>query len=526
MKQISIILATALLLIGSGAGLAASQEAPTASVKQASLPASLTPKPPPEPRINGPKVFGVRPGHPLVFTIPATGDRPMAFSARGLPEGLNLEAATGRLSGVLKTPGTHNVTLIAQNARGKAERAFRIVVGEKIALTPPMGWCSWNSWGGNIDADKIRAAAKGMAESGLINHGWCYVNIDDGWQGLRTGPEGALQGNKKFPNMKGLCDYVHGLGLKIGTYSTPWRLSYLRFAGEAADTADGKYYRRVGRVPAYPEQEDRPAGAGESGIRESGFRFDEVDARQWAAWGFDMLKYDWKPADVRNTKRMADALRASGRDIIFYICTTPLPDAKELAALANSFATRGIRDNGSSLIAMMVAPDPWKGLASPGHWNDHDQLSLGTTARGHKTGLTPDEQYAHVSLWCLLSAPLFLSCDLSHLDDFTRGLVTNDEVLEVDQDPLGKEAEPIHKDGDLQVWVKDMEDGSKAIGLFNLGPSVMQAAVPWKTLHIEQPQRVRDLWRQRDLPNIGDQIQTEIPSHGVMLMRAWPGGRP
>jgi alpha-galactosidase len=526
MKQIGIILAIALLLIGSGAGLAASQEVPTASVKQASLPVPLTPKPPPEPRINGPKVFGVRPGHPLVFTIPATGDRPMAFSARGLPEGLNLEAATGRLSGVLKTPGEHNVTLIAQNARGKTERAFRIVVGEKIALTPPMGWNSWNCWGGNIDARKIRAAAKGMVESGLINHGWSYINIDDAWQGLRAPPEGALQGNDRFPDMGKLCDEVHALGLKIGLYSTPWRISFAGYAGEVADTPDGKYFRRPDRPAKRPEVHDRPTSGPATAPART--RFEHVDARQWARWGIDYLKYDWRPIDPHNTKMMGDALRASGRDIVYSLSNAAdFDQAATWAELANCWrTTRDIRDSWASMSGIGFSQDRWKQFAGPGHWNDPDMLYVGRRGNGRPSNMTPDEQYTHISLWCLLAAPLLLGCDLQKPDDFTLGLLTNDEVLEVNQDSLGKQAGLIHKDGDLQVWVKDMEDGSKAIGLFNLGPSPMQAAVPWKTLHIEQPQRVRDLWRQCDLPNIGDQSQTEIPSHGVMLMRAWPGGRP
>jgi alpha-L-fucosidase len=186
--------------------------AAASAVRQAEI---LTPPAPDGPRVNGPSVFGVRPGSPFLFSIPATGKRPMKFSAKGLPKGLKLDADTGRITGALKKAGEFTVKLQAKNALGTAEKSFRIVVGEGIALTPPRGWNSWNCWGDKVDADKVLRSARALVASGLDQHGWSHINIDDAWQGARSGPINALQPDpKRFPDMKRLCDEIHNLGLK------------------------------------------------------------------------------------------------------------------------------------------------------------------------------------------------------------------------------------------------------------------------------------------------------------------------
>ena len=188
---------------------------------QTGAPEIRTPPPPHTPRINGPDIFGVRPDHPFLYHIPTTGDRPMEFSADKLPAGLTLDSKTGDITGSLKKTGKYTVTLHAKNAQGANERKFRIVAGETIDLTPAMGWNSWNHYAGRITQDIVLQNAKAMVDSGLINHGWTYINIDDTWQGKRTGKDQALQGNEKFPDMQGMCDAIHEMGLKFGIYSTP-----------------------------------------------------------------------------------------------------------------------------------------------------------------------------------------------------------------------------------------------------------------------------------------------------------------
>ncbi|NSW56566.1 MAG: NPCBM/NEW2 domain-containing protein [Armatimonadetes bacterium] len=466
-------------------------------------PVILTPKPGPEPRINGPKVFGARPGNPFLFKVPATGDRPLTYAAEGLPEGLSIDPDTGIITGSVVQVGTYRAIITVSNALGSKSRELRIEIGEGIALTPPMGWNSWNCWAGAVDEDKVRRCARAMVSTGLVDHGWSYVNIDDTWQAARGGPLNALQGNEKFPDLKGLCDEIHSLGLKAGIYSTPWITSYAGFPGGSSNSEDGSWNRERGHGK---------------------FGFEEADAKQFAAWGFDYLKYDWNPNDVPHVEKMAVALRASGRDIVYSLSNSaPYELASEWMRLAHCWRTTGdITDRWSSVSGIGFSQDPWGPFAGPGHWNDPDMLVVGEVGWGpnlHPTHLTPNEQYSHISLWCLLSAPLLLGCDLEKLDDFTLSLLTNDEVLEINQDPLGEQARRVAVTGKTEVWCKYLEDGSRAVGLFNRGETEVTVTAHWPDLWIQGPQRVRDLWRQEDLDVFTDHFEAKVPRHGVVLVK-------
>jgi alpha-galactosidase len=480
----------------------------------------LSPPAPAAPRINGPRVFGVRPGSPFLFTVPVSGERPVRYAADKLPEGLKIDANTGRITGVLTKPGTYVTTLRATNAKGKAEQKLRIEVGEHIALTPPMGWNSWNAWGGEVDQDKMLRSARAMAASGLVNHGWSYINIDDAWQGARGGKYNALQGNEKFPDIKALCGEVHSLGLKAGIYSTPWVQSYAGYPGGSLNTLDVAWKKTEG--PKQVNKKILPWAIGKHS-------FATNDAKQWADWGIDYLKYDWSPIEVPETEEMAKALRASGRDIVLSLSNNaPFAGAADWARLANAWRTTGdIRDTWTSMSHIGFAQDRWHTYAGPGHWNDPDMLVVGHVGWGkpHPTRLTPNEQYTHISLWSLLSAPLLLGNDLEHLDPFTLNLLTNDEVLAVDQDPLGREAAQVVVDGRRQVWAKEMEDGSRVVGLFNLSRNEQPVSIEWSKLGLKGAQRVRDLWRQKDLGVKADGFSATVPRHGVVLIKVVPAGR-
>jgi alpha-galactosidase len=478
----------------------------------------LTPKPPKEPRINGARVFGVQPGSPVLYTIAATGERPMRFGAKQLPVGLKLDTANGQITGAISEKGIYKVILEAENPHGKAERELRIKVGDRICLTPPMGWNSWNCWAGAVDAQKVKAAAQAMVDTGLINHGWIYINIDDTWQAKRGGKFNAIQPNDKFPDMKELCDTVHGLGLKIGIYSTPWVTSYAGFIGGSSDNQDGAWSK---------EKDGRRAFGPEGGWRHGKFSFAENDAKQWAVWGMDYLKYDWNPNDVPHVKEMAQALHGCGRDIVYSLSNSaPLDQADQWAQWANCWRTTGdIIDTWASVEGIGFDQDKWTAFAGPGHWNDPDMLVIGKVGWGpnlHPTKLTPDEQYSHISLWCLLSAPLLLGCDLADLDEFTLSLLTNDEVLEVNQDPRGEQARRVAQRDNHEIWAKTMEDGSTVVGLFNRDflfaePSVIK--VTWEELGFQGKFRVRDVWRQKDLGIFENGFESKVPVHGVVLAR-------
>lgn len=476
----------------------------------------LTPKAGPQPKINGPKVFGVRPGHPILFTIPATGTRPMTFSADHLPKGVKVDAKTGKISGSISTPGEYVLTLHAKNKLGAAKRLFKIIVGETIALTPPMGWNSWNIYASKVTQELVLANAKAMASSGLIDHGWSYMNIDDVWQGKRGGDFHAiLPDSSTFPNMQALCDAVHGMGLKIGIYSTPWVESYGHHIGGSAQNPEGSFERTKENIPRNKKQFPYAIGP---------YIFWDKDVKQWAKWGFDYLKYDWNPIELPETKAMYDLLRNSGRDIVFSLSnSTPFASIAELSKIANCWRTGGdIRDNWKSLKSRLLTQDKWAPYARPGHWNDPDMMIVGWVGWGkgpRPTHLTPDEQYSHMSAWCLMSVPLLLGCDLTKLDDFTLSLLTNDEVLAVNQDPLGKQATVVSRQDSCGVLAKDMADGSKAAGLFNITDGITRRlVVKWSDLGIKGKYIVRDLWRQKDIGTFEDEYAAEVRPHGVVMI--------
>lgn len=522
-KQIAIISVLAALMLISGCEMTGQSKA--YSPKELKLPLDakyvLTPKATDAPRINGAKVFGVRPGSPFLFIVPATGKRPMTFSADNLPTGLTIDSSTGLITGTLTTPGTYEVTLKAQNAIAVACEKFEIVVGDKIALTPPMGWNSWNCWAAQVSDKNVRASAKAMVDSGLINHGWTYINIDDTWQGKRGEPFNALQGNQKFPDMKGLCNYVHSLGLKVGVYSSPWITTYAGYPGGSSDEPNGSWEK----LADY-----------EKNKRLGKYAFDTNDAQQYGQWGIDYLKYDWHTHQEKEIAAMANAIKATGRDIIYSLSAgMDFNKAATCAKLANCWRTTGdIRDGWTK---KQVREDwavgvteiwkehlRWAPFSGPGHWADADMLVVGKVGWGapHPTKLTPDEQYTHISLWCLWSSPLLIGCPLDQLDDFTRNLLTNDEVLALNQDPLGKMAKQLPHDGNDRVLVKDLEDGSKAVGLFNTGEEPNTVEVTWQQLGITGNQVVRDLWRQNNIGTYNNGFEAVVRPHGVILIKITP----
>jgi alpha-galactosidase len=467
----------------------------------------LTPPSPPEPNVHGPLVFGVRPDSPVLYTIPATGAQPMTFAVLGLPSGLSLDANTGQISGSIAKAGHYPLMLQAINSLGEGQRALDLIVGDAIALTPPLGWNSWNCWGPQVTAEEIRSSAKAMISSGLAQHGWCYINIDDTWQGKRGGDHNSIQPNDKFPDMKGLVDTIHGLGLRAGIYSTPWKTSYAGYIGGSSESEDG----------AWTPSEARSTGKRVFAIE---------DAQQWAAWGVDYLKYDWRPIDVPEVKRMSDALRSQNRDIVFSLSNSAdFEHAADYAVLANLWRTTDdIQDNWDSIADIGFSQDRWAPYAGPGHYNDADMLVVGVTggyegASPHATGLTPDEQYTHISLWALLSAPLLIGCDLDRLDKFTLGLLTNDEVLEIDQDIAVNQAVSVYSEGNLKVYRKILQDGSMAVGMFNCGPANATIAARWPCLGIYGRHVVRDVWREKDLGTFDNEFAASVASHGVLLLR-------
>jgi len=499
-------------------------------------PVVLTPKDPPSPRINGAKIFGVRPGHPVLFTIAATGDRPMVFSAEGLPAGVKLDATTGFLTGSTTEKGEHVIKVHARNALGTADSTLRLEVGDTINLTPQLGWNSWNCFGSRVTADKVKQAADAMVSSGLINHGWSYINVDDFWEknanqarndptmaGPARAEDGTILPNARFPDMKALADYVHGKGMKIGLYSSP--------------------------------------GLTTCGGCTASLGHEEQDAMSWAKWGFDYIKYDvcsyrnninqqrqaavaanggpLAPEALAKLNRelamkpyivLRDALAKVDRDMVYSLCQYGDESVWEWGAEVGGNSWRTTGDIGATWQSVTQLWDRQVGkekYAGPGHWNDPDMLvvgnvDIGSGANLRPTGLSANEQLTHISVWILLDAPMLIGCDMTKMDAFTLGLLSNDEILAVSQDPLGKQASRVWKEGDWEIWEKDMEDGSKAAGIFNRSEIDAHVPAKWADLKISGKQSVRDLWRQKDLGTFDGTFETVVPRHGAVMVKISP----
>ncbi|GLH71698.1 hypothetical protein GETHLI_02000 [Geothrix limicola] len=475
------------------------------AVRSETSPYLLTPKVSAAPRINGPAVVGARPGRDFIFTVPVSGERPIRIQAKGLPAGLKLDEATGILRGTTPAAGTYKVTFTARNAKGSAVRELEFAIGDRLALTPPMGWNSWNAWGLAVDEEKVVASAKTFVAKGLRDHGWGYVNIDDGWEIKGSSPEpkrlpdGTIRVNEKFPNMARLGDRLHDLGLKFGIYSSPGPLTC------------GQYT--------------------------ASYQHEVQDARSFASWGVDYLKYDWCSYDqiakdqskaelMKPYQIMHEALAKTDRDIVYSLCQYGMGKVWEWGDQVGGQlwrTTEDIEDTWKSMSDIGFAQAVSSPFAKPGNWNDPDMLVVGWVGWGpslHMSRLTADEQYTHLSLWSLLSAPLLIGCDMTRLDDFTLNLLTNDEVLAVDQDRLGRQAVPVLMEGEIQVWVKELADGGRAFGIFNLGNTPADYTVDLAKLGLKGRQQVRDLWRQKALGAASGRLPTRVAPHGVVLLKA------
>ncbi len=457
----------------------------------------LTPAASPAPRINAPGAIGAGPHREFLYYVPIAGQKPMKIGVRGLPKGLSFDKKTGIIRGYTSGPAEYVLKITAKNRFGKDRKSVRLQVGSALTLTPPMGWNSWNCWGTSVDEEKMKAAADALVETGLIDHGWTFVNIDDAWHGERHPETGEITSNEKFPDMKALADYIHSKGLKFGLYTDAGTKTCAGFEGS------------------------------------KGHEF--IDARTYAEWGVDYVKVDWCYSDGMDSKeaypRFGQALEECGRDIVFSICNWGVDNPWEWAADAggNLWRTTGdIVDTWSSVYTIIQKNAPLYPYARPGHWNDPDMLVVGRVGWGpslRESRLTANQQYCHISLWCLSSSPLILGCDLTQLDDFTRNLLTNDEVLAINQDTLGKQGRMvIQKDG-IEVWMKDLADGSKAIGIFNLAPAELDESIPrdyslsWESIGLAGPLAVRDLWRQKDLGVYRDAFPVGLPECGVSLIK-------
>ena len=352
-----------------------------------------------------------------------------------------------------------------------------------IAATPPMGWNSWNHFACKVNDQVVRAAADAVASSGMKAAGYVYVNIDDCWEGKRD-EQGNIRANEKFPDMKGLADYVHSQGLKLGIYSSPGPKTCAGYEGS--------------------------------------FGHEEQDAQTYAAWGIDYLKYDYcsfkgdVPAQIAAYKKMHDALVNTGRPIVFSLCQYGMDRVWAWGPSVGGNLWRTTDDISDDYDRMSYIGFGQAGLerfAAPGHWNDPDMLEVGNGK------MKPDEYRTHMSLWCLLAAPLLAGNDLSKMSAETLAILTNPEVIALDQDHAGVQGYRVAQEGPLEVWVKPLADGSKAVGLFNRGESKMPVTAYFRDVGVGESATLRDLWAHKDLGVFKDAFTAEVPTHGVVLVK-------
>jgi len=348
-----------------------------------------------------------------------------------------------------------------------------------------MGWNSWNHFACKVTADDVRAAADAIASNGMKDAGYIYVNIDDCWQGDRD-EQGRIRPNAKFPDMKGLVDYIHGKGLKAGIYSSPGPKTCAKYEGS--------------------------------------YQHEEQDAQQYADWGFDYLKYDWCSAErvykhsdmITVYKKMHDALVRTRRPIVFSLCQYGYERVWRWGASVGGNLWRTTEDINDHYDRMSVIGFDQNGLesfAGPGHWNDPDMLEVGNGGMNH------DEYVTHMSLWVLLAAPLLAGNDLSKMSQETLDILTNKEAIAVDQDAKGQQARRVAQEGPLEVWARPLADGSVAVGLFNRGESVNPVTVNFKDLGIRKQVQVRDLWQHTGLGAFDGSFAAQVPRHGAVLVK-------
>lgn len=409
------------------------------------------------------------------------------------------------------------VTLTAANSKGSTSRKLKIAVGDRLGLTPQMGWNHWYTHLCHITEQNIRQAAESMIVSGMADYGYQYISIDDCWavkpgsdDAMLNGPardsSGAILPNKLLPDMKKLTGDIHAQGLKVGIYSSPGPLTCAGFEGSYGHEA--------------------------------------LDARQFSNWGFDLLKYDWcsygsvaggKSLDdlQKPYRKMDSILKGLDRDVVLNMCQYGMDEVWKWGREVGGNSWRTTNDLG------LEKDDDLPGFyrigfnnsmhgeyAGPGGWNDPDYIVIGRVgvAKGREapiqlTRLTADEQYSYMSMWTLMAAPLFFSGDMAAVDGFTLNVLCNAEVIDVDQDSLGRQGHILQKTAQEYVLAKLLDDGSTAVGLFNLTREPLTISFKWSELSVTGRQRVRDIWRQRDLGTFKDGYSAVVPSHGVIMIR-------
>ena len=464
-----------------------------------------------KPHFNGARVFGATPGRRFMYAFPVRGERPLSFrSEKPLPQGVSL-SPEGILSGSTDA-GEYNLTITAQNRLGKTSIGFTLKVGEMmLGRTPQLAWTSWNAMMSTLNQKRILEQAQALVSTGLAARGYYSINIDSCWQGERDKKTGGLLANSRFPNMKRLVDEIHALGLKAGIYSTPMVIAW--GSSETELFRGGTYY------PLDPEYYMQPFGGCGT------VHFETQDAAQWAKWGFDYLKYDWAKCDIEHSRLMREALDKTGKDFQMALTVNcSLDYIKEYPKYAQMYRSNGdTTDRWEAIIQNILKADNWLPHTGPGKWFDLDMLALGKIViertnpknpfytPSPENRLTRDEQITHFAMWCFMPSPVVLSFDMTDVDDFTLNLVSNEELLAINQDSLGAYA-VLESDSDgLRVYTRKLSENRTAFAFVNLSDDAQQ-------LHYDfgKKTHLRDPLAMRTLPPT-DALELSLPPHATRI---------
>jgi hypothetical protein len=501
------------------------------------------------PQFNGASVIGVRPNTPVIYALTVSGERPLAFAAKKLPAGLALDAKTGIITGTLAAKGEFAFTATAKNSAGKAVAKIKIICGDTLALTPPLGWNSYDAFGDNVVESEVMANARYVAEK-MLPVGWDTVVVDYCWSdpgahdNNRNGRANAplamdqfgrmIPAPNRFPSaadgagFKPLADAVHALGLKFGIHIMR---GIPRNAVAANLPIEGSAFTAADAASTNDKCVWCPDMFGVHG-NAAGQAWYDACARLWASWGVDYIKVDdlSKPYHTAEVELVRNAIDRSGRSIVFSTSPgeTPVVDAKHILTHANLWrVSDDFWDNWKSLDHEFTLAVRWNGFAGPGHWPDADMLPVGHLSVAHRsvgedrwTHFTRDEQLTHLSFWSLLPSPLMVGANLPDNDAWTLALLTNPEVLAVNQDALGQPAQRLTNVlAGAEIWTRKLADKSLAVGIFNRGKAAVPVKLVWKDLGLRAKPAVRDLWVRKDLGRV-ENFTAEIPPHGCVLLKA------
>lgn len=457
------------------------------------------------PVIHTPAVFGASTGKQFLYRIPVTGQRPIVISAENLPKGVSL--CDGILSGTVDNDCEFCIKLCAENSEGKTTKIFNIrIAHDGMLRTPLMGYTTWNAYDSRVTQEDVERDASLLIESGIADYGYGYVNVDSGWQKYYGGEFDAVVANDKFPDMKGMCEKIHSLGLKCGIYSTPMLTAW--GCPKEFESVPG-----CTRGEADPRFPDVPNGG--IGIE----RMEANNVRQWEEWGFDYLKYDFMPADAYNVDLMKRELLKSKRE--FALCVTVRARIEDAEYFKNNVCSW--RDNEDSLptwaniVERIDTLDKWKDYVCPGHFYDLDMLTVG---KWKEDPCIPDiderDELFVYTMCAFFSSPIQISSPIDGFTETELDIICNEEMIAINQDSIADYPTLVKGEETLRIYKRNLENKDIAYAVFNLSEDERSVS-----LNLPKNNKIRNIWLKENIKST-TQLDVKVEPHGVFVIRVTP----